>query len=258
MIPIPPHNIHLPFEQTPMPVAVMAADYPNGAVVTPHRHRRAQLLYAIEGVMVIETEVGRWVAPPTWAVWLPAGLEHGVRMSGNVRLRTVYVEPGASACMPPKNCVVAVSPLLRELILAAVEIPLDYQAGSRHDMLMELLLAEIAATPRLPLYLPMPSSPKLRAICDAIMQTPDQPHAVADWAHSLGVAEKTLYRQFGRETGMTLGRWRQHARLLLALEQLAHGKKIIDVALDHGYTSQSAFTAMFRKHFDAAPSAFYR
>jgi AraC-like DNA-binding protein len=57
---------------------------------------------------------------------------------------------------------------------------------------------------------------------------------------------------------MTLGRWRQHARLLLALEQLAHGEKIIDVALNHGYTSQSAFTAMFRKHFGAAPSAFYR
>jgi hypothetical protein len=118
-------------------------------------------------------------------------------MSGTVRVRTVYVEPGANEYMPRQNCVVAVSPLLRELILAAVHIPLDYQPGSRHEMLMELLLAEIAETPRLPLYLPMPSSAKLRAICDAIMQTPDQPHAVADWAHSLGVSEKTLYRQFG-------------------------------------------------------------
>jgi AraC-like DNA-binding protein len=74
----------------------------------------------------------------------------------------------------------------------------------------------------------------------------------------LGMAEKTLHRMFYRETGMTFGRWRQHARLLLALEQLAHGGKIVDVALDHGYTSQSAFAAMFKRHFGLAPSSFYK
>jgi len=30
------------------------------------------------------------------------------------------------------------------------------------------------------------------------------------------------------------------------------------VALEHGYTSQSAFAAMFKKHFGVSPAAFYR
>jgi AraC-like DNA-binding protein len=115
----------------------------------------------------------------------------------------------------------------------------------------------LAAIPRLPLYLAWPTDAKLRTICDAIMASPDQRHAVADWAGVLDIAEKTLHRMFHRETGLTFGRWRQHARLFLALEQLAHGEKIVDVAFEHGYTSQSAFAAMFKRHFGVAPSAFY-
>ncbi len=36
------------------------------------------------------------------------------------------------------------------------------------------------------------------------------------------------------------------------------GHKVIDVALEHGYSSQSAFTAMFKQHFGCTPGAFYR
>ena len=74
----------------------------------------------------------------------------------------------------------------------------------------------------------------------------------------LGVTAKTIHRLFAKETGMTFGQWRQQARLLFALERLARGERIIDVAIDSGYASQSAFTAMFRKHFGMPPSAFYR
>ena len=46
--------------------------------------------------------------------------------------------------------------------------------------------------------------------------------------------------------------------LLLALRRIAEGERIIDIALDCGYASQSAFSAMFRRHFGTPPSAFYR
>lgn len=46
---------------------------------------------------------------------------------------------------------------------------------------------------------------------------------------------------------MTFGQWRQQARLLLALERLAVGAKITDMALELGYESPSAFTSVFKK-----------
>ena len=75
-------------------------DYEDGHRVRRHRHRRAQLLYAISGVMVVETEAGIWVVPPTRGVWVPAWVAHGIRMSGEPRMRTVFVEPGAAAPCP--------------------------------------------------------------------------------------------------------------------------------------------------------------
>jgi AraC-like DNA-binding protein len=62
---------------------------------------------------------------------------------------------------------------------------------------------------------------------------------------------------FMRETGCSFAQWRRQARLLHSLELLARGEKIIDVAYGSGYTSQSAFTAMFREHFGITPSDFF-
>lgn len=38
---------------------------------------------------------------------------------------------------------------------------------------------------------------------------------------------------------------------------LAKGQKILDIALDLGYGSPSAFTAMFKKQLGIVPSAFF-
>ena len=51
------------------PAAALAIDYPHGHVIPPHRHAYAQLLYALEGVLTVETQDGRWVVPPTRGVW---------------------------------------------------------------------------------------------------------------------------------------------------------------------------------------------
>lgn len=56
------------------------------------------------------------------------------------------------------------------------------------------------------------------------------------------------------QTGLTFGQWRQQARLLRALELLATGEKVIDVALALAYDSPSAFASIFRKQFDQTPS----
>jgi AraC-like DNA-binding protein len=67
-----------------------------------------------------------------------------------------------------------------------------------------------------------------------------------------------LHRLFAKETGMTFAQWREQARLLHALRGIAAGNKVIEVALDCGYGSASAFAAMFRRHFGVSPSSFYQ
>jgi AraC-like DNA-binding protein len=248
---------HLDFHNTRRAMAAMDIDYPDGAATGWHSHPRGQLLYAIKGVMIVRSAEGTWSVPPSRALWLAAGLEHDVKMAGEVRIRTVFIDATTIRHMPQKSCVIEVSPLLRELIVAAVEVPLDYGDGSRDDRLMRLLADEVRVSDVLPLHLPVPNDHRVKLICEAITRHPSDTATAGEWAERLHVTAKTVHRLFVKETGMTFVQWREQARLLLALRKLAAGEKVIDVAFDCGYASQSAFTAMFRRHFGQPPSEFY-
>lgn len=177
-------------------------------------------------------------------------------MSGEVKIRTVFIDERAIPNLPEETCVINVSPLPRELIVAAVQVPLDYASGSRGETLMRLLIEEIIVSNILPLHLPIPEDARIKMICQAIILNPANVSTADQWADRLNVTAKTVHRLFTKVTGMTFSQWREQARLLFALRQIAAGERIIDIAFDCGYASQSAFTAMFRRHFGMPPSAF--
>ena len=254
----PPHRRYTHYHEAGRVMAAMEADWPDGGLTGWHSHPRGQLLYAIEGVMIVQSSAGSWVVPPNRALWLTAGTEHCVRMSGDVKMRTVYIDAAEIGGLPETTGVINVSPLLRELIVAAVRVPVDFIPGGRDERLMRLLVDELRVSDVLPLHLPIPADARIRSICEALIEKPADVSTVAQWAGMLGVAAKTVHRLFVKETGMTFAQWREQSRLLFALRRIAHGERIIDIAFDCGYASQSAFTAMFRRHFGIPPSAFYR
>ena len=258
------------FDRTDLPVTALAEDYPNGQITPRHQHPNAQLIHAVQGVMVVETDYGQWVVPPTRGLWIPGGVDHRIRMVGEVMMRTAFINARAAINVSaafdasadqgglPQQCVVLkISALLRELIIAIIDVPIPYAADSRAHRLARLALDEIQQMRVLPLHLPMPSDRRLLEICSAINTAPDDNTTATEWARRLAVDPKTIQRLFMRETGMTFGQWRTQARLLLALERLAAGDKVLAVALDLGYESPSAFATMFKKQFGLAPSRFF-
>jgi AraC-like DNA-binding protein len=232
--------------------------WPAGTSTGWHSHPRGQLLYAIEGVMIVNTEAGSWVVPPNRALWMVAGLKHNVTMSGDVEMRTAYIDADVIRNLPEKTCVINVSPLLRELLVEAVRIPLTRELSARDDRVVGLLIDELIVSSTLPLHLPMPSDSRLKTLCHALIAHPADGLSAKEWAETIGMGERTLHRLFPQETGMTFSQWREQARLLSALREIAEGKKGIEVASNCGYSSQSGFSAMFRRHFGVSPSAFYR
>ncbi len=253
-----PSQKHRHYDNLPRPVVVMENRWPAGMSTGWHSHPRGQLLYATEGIMVVHTDAGSWVVPPNRALWMVCGLRHTVTMSGDVLMRTAYIDTTKITTLPAQSGAINVSPLLRELLVAAVAIPPGEPPQGRNAHLIALLVDEIRASPGIPVHLPMPGDKRLRTICEQLIASPSAAANAADWAASIHVAERTLHRLFTRETGMTFAQWREQARLLHALRRIANGDKVIEVALDCGYASPSAFAAMFRRHFGVAPSSFYR
>jgi len=244
-------------EAVQSPIAGRATDYPAGWHIKPHLHSKHQLIYAVRGVMVVKTEAGRWVVPPTRGIWMVAGMTHEIWCIGEVHMRSLLVSTDAARNLMEVTQAVGISPLLRELMRAAMDVKQPYLPGTRDGRLMRLILDEVRALPVLPLHLQMPSDPRLLRICELLQQRLDDSSTMADWARRLALDVKTIQRLFTKETGMTFGQWRQQARLLRALELLAAGEKVIDVALALGYESPSAFSTMFRKQFGQSPSQFF-
>lgn len=246
------------FDRRPAPVTAMAVDYDAGHFTDRHQHPHAQLLYAVQGVMRVSTEHSHWIVPPTRGIWVPAGVEHWVSMISQVQMRTAFIRPDARPNLPQSCCVLGITPLLRELLLAAIEVEHPYSDDSRDGRLMQLLLDEISVVPTLPLAIRQPQDARLQQISAALQHAPDDTRTLQDWATQLHIDAKTIQRHFSKETGMTFGQWRQQLRLLAAMERLAAGARILDVALDSGYSSPSAFSTMFKRQFGIAPSEFFR
>src|SRR5262249_11980191 len=144
------------YQRVPRAVAAMAKDFRAGDRIAPHHHERAQLIFAAHGAMLVSTRQGSWAVPPQRAVWMPGGITHEIRMAGAVAMRPLYVRGDAAARLAPPVRVLAVSPLLRELILRACALPVQYDEAGADGRLMALILDEIAALPTVALDLPLP------------------------------------------------------------------------------------------------------
>jgi AraC-like DNA-binding protein len=244
------------YQRVPRAVAAMPKDFPQDFIIEPHSHERAQLIFATAGTMRVVTSAAMWIVPPQRALWMPAGVVHGIEMLDHVSMRTLYLRDDAAATMPASCRVLQVSPLLRELIARATELPLHYDEEGAAGHLVALLLAELDGSQTLGLHLPMPHSQRLAMLCRALLDKPGDRRTLAQWAQTLNTGERTLARLFQKETALSFAAWRQQARVLEAMGRLGGGAPVTQVALDLGYDSVSAFSAMFRRAAGASPSTF--
>jgi len=241
------------YQNVPRAVAAMPKDFPDGFEIAPHSHERAQLIYATAGTMRVATSDVMWMVPPQRAVWMPGGVRHSIVMSSDVSMRTLYLREDATRFMPDACSVLPVSPLLRELIVRATELPMRYDESGPAGHVVALILAELQGLKSLPLNLPMPSDARLRGLCEQLLAAPGDPRTLSAWARTINASARTLARHFQSETGLSFGAWRQQARVFEAMGRLGSGAPVTQVALDLGYDSVSAFSAMFRRASGASP-----
>ena len=220
-----------------------------------------QLMYATRGAVTVRTADCAWVAPPHRAVWIPAGLEYRLELSGTVALRALYigVRPSAGklfAHAASTCCVVNVSGLLRELILRTVQFGALDAGEARQRRLIGVLFDELQELQAVPLQLPMPRD--LRAVRFAAAAADLGGEAALEaMLRRSGASRRTMERLFAQETGMSLGQWLRRRQLLDALRRLATGDSVQEIAGALGYNSPSAFIAMFKRELGQTPTRYF-
>jgi AraC-like DNA-binding protein len=239
-------------------IYTLALDLSSGTSIGTHQHPEGQLLFAPAGVLAVTTNAGCWVVPSGQGLWIPANEPHWTRTIGTSRIRTVYLSDDRSAGLPVACTLIGISALLQELISAVLLVTEDSQQESRNYHLMALLVNELLTAPKSLRLLPIPGSNRLKDLCRAICANAALDWGLAECAQFLGINMKTVQRWFQTDMGISFGEWRKQVRLFVALENLALGKSVLEVSLDAGYSSPSAFSAMFRREFGMSPSAFQK
>ncbi len=221
-----------------------------------HRHRKAQCVMAVSGVLTCEADNGIWIVPPRVAVWIPPGVEHRITLAGRVEGYNAFVEPAAARDLPFTCCTITVTPLLRELLVRTAQYPIDLVEGGMESRVAALLLEEIAIAEVGRLHLPMPKDGRLRAVFQSMVESPADRRTLAGWAKRHAMSERTFARLVVAETGMSFGRWRQQLGIILAIQWMAEGGSVQQVASALGYESVGSFVTMFRKALGTSPGRY--
>jgi AraC-like DNA-binding protein len=242
----------------PPPFRTLRGSKPRGATVELHAHDEAQLLFAASGTMQIYTETGAWLVPPQLAVWLPARLPHRIDVLADAECWMIYWQPAASRTWAPSASLdrafaLRVTPLLRELIFAAFE---EDATPDKTELVVRLVLHALIETPDAPTFLPLPASAIGRRVADLALADPQRRLDVGELASRAATSVRTISRLFPAETGLTFKAWRQRARIVLAIDQLAKGGAISQVAARAGFASTAAFCFAFRQVTRVTPGSF--
>lgn len=226
-----------------------------GGSIDAHRHDDHQIVYAGRGVLTVTTDAGSWVAPGTRAIWVPAGVVHAHRAYGELDLHLVGLPVTENPLGLDAPTVLAVSPLLRELLIAYTRAETDGESPERARLRAVLLDQLRASDAQQPLHLPTPATPLLRALCAILQADPGDRRTLAELGRQVGASDRTLSRLFRGDLGMTFPQWRTQLRLHHALILLTGRTPVTAVAHRCGWSSTSAFIEVFRRTFGHTPGS---
>ncbi|WP_329423481.1 AraC family transcriptional regulator [Streptosporangium sp. NBC_01495] len=100
---------------------------------------------------------------------------------------------------------------------------------------------------------------RIRAVIDEVLRDPGADWPIARLTRVAAMSRATFIRHFSRDTGMTVGAFLTHIRLMTAAELLVDtDRTIASVAADVGYRSESAFSRAFRLATGSTPARFRR
>jgi AraC-like DNA-binding protein len=262
-----------------------------------HDHAEHQLIHPVRGVLNVSTPHGTWVVPSHRAVWIPAGVAHAHRAYGRTQMHSLAFPREVNPLRFDRPTVLAVGPLLREVIVALTETaywphdaapdnesphngpphgepprsepprngplnegtpPAPRDLTAQERRHLELVaLDRLRRVDELPLLLPTPSDPRLRDLDALVRSEPGDRRTLAQLGAAVGASERTLSRLLQRETGMGFARWRTQVRMHHALTLLAAGDSVSAAASACGYISDSSFIAAFRQVFGTTPGRYW-
>jgi AraC-like DNA-binding protein len=250
------HQLQAPFSKAlPVPLYLRTTLMPDDAIFPAHNHSWGEFVYAYNGVVQVMVEEERYLVPPQYGIWVPPNVQHLGLNRREVLQSSLYVAGELCGALPQTPQALMVSPFMRSVLDHVRESSLDYNC-ERHLRLLTVFLDELVETPQAGTFLPASDDAVLGEILHYLENHPDDNRPVAELAQDAKISERTLARRCRRDLGIPLSEWRNRMRVVKAIAMIEEGKNIESIASAFGYSSPSAFIAMFKKLTGATPASY--
>lgn len=250
------HSLQAPFtEALPTPLFLRTTLMPDDSIFPAHTHSWGEFVYAYNGMVQVMVEEERYLVPPQYGIWIPPDIQHVGVSRREVLQSSLYVANELCDTLPTQPQALMVSSFMRAVLDHARESALDYKS-QRQLRLLTIFLDELVVTPRAGTFLPASDDAILGKILRYLEAHPDDNRPVSALAQDAKVTERTLARKCRRELGIPLSEWRNRMRVVKAITLIEEGKSIESIASAFGYSSPSAFIAMFKKLTGVTPASY--
>ena len=251
------HHFTPPFSQSlPAPIVFRSAQLPARAEYPQHRHAWGEFVYSFSGVAEIKMGGQHYLVPPQYGFWLPPNVEHQGLNRYEIWHCSLYISVEYCAGMPQRTCALTVNPLVRVML----EHLRQHQPAPRPSVeearLLQVLVDQLKTADCAGSYLPTSEDSLLNPLLQMLQLQPGDSRPLAELARSAHTTERTLMRRSQKELGMSLAEWRQRLRVVKAISLLETGETVENIAHDLGYSSASAFIAMFRRLMNITPDEY--
>ncbi|MFV8324806.1 helix-turn-helix domain-containing protein [Flavobacterium sp. ZS1P14] len=228
-----------------------------------HKHEKAQMLYSEGGIVYVTTETKTYFLPARHFIWIPGGTEHSIHPnSENVMMRNLYFPIDSNdLSFYGKEGIYPINDLLLQMLLFTNRWNGNLKKGSNNFSIahaIKAILPEICPT-NLPLSLPLPKDIRLHKISDFLDKNLDETILFSDLAVRFGFSERSLYRLFQKDFGMSFIQYFTIRRILKAIELLLEKKlSVNEVAHAVGYNSVPTFSNTFFRILGQRPSDYLK
>jgi AraC-like DNA-binding protein len=181
---------------------------------------------------------------------------HSLRSCGKISGWIVRLDERERESLPVEPRILALSPLLKEIVQRMMTWVENPEADATKRRLVDVLHDEIGAASQIQLYLPVPRDAGLKRLAMRLAEDPKAAKNLAALAREFGLSERSLFRTFQKETGLSPGQWRRQMQVLRSLELLAEGRSVTETSFEVGYESVGSFIRAFRQAVGATPTVY--
>ncbi len=221
-----------------------------------HSHEWGQIQLIAGGILEMEAEDTRFLAPPHLAIWVPAGTRHKSFNRKPLDYCSLNIAADMTHAFPTRTSLIKVTPIVTAIIDDFRSREISVAESVEDKRLLQVLLDQLATRETQEHFLPSSHHKYLAPILATVEENPTDNTSLQQWAERVHTTERTLARHCQSELGMSFTEWRLRVRYLYSMDLLRNGHSVKDVAFTLGYNQASPFIAMFKKYSGQTPEQY--